>query len=439
MVSTPRRALSSSTAHRQSTALRWSLAGIGVLVVSYLAGILLEDQGWVTHQFPQTVLWCALPYAMTGYWIYHGAHLPQFEERRFLLLATTAPYIAATLAFALLQQSYSRGAVLLVYLLSSLWFMAGHWRNRGRSILCLGYIDAGVPQRLATLLGDASTGPQQIELSRWMPDEDTAGPTVPAAAPSWTGVVLDRDVPSSAARERWISDLRLQHMRVYSVEAVAELLTGRKILPSSHTEELWSLDGNPAYDSCKRLTDLFIILAALPFWLPLCIAAGLAVRLDSPGPALFSQMRIGRNGQPFRMWKLRSMRHTDGSEGACFAQPNDARVTRVGRLIRRTRLDELPQLWNVLRGDMSLIGPRPEQTEFVQVFAGRIPAYPYRHLVRHGLTGWAQVQQGYVDSETQTAVKLSYDLYYVTHYSMALDMLIAYKTIQIISGGFGAR
>ena len=164
-----------------------------------------------------------------------------------------------------------------------------------------------------------------------------------------------------------------------------------------------------------------------------------AVRLNSAGPVLFSQMRIGRNGRPFRIWKFRSMRHQADDSPARFAQTNDERITRVGRFIRRWRLDELPQLYNVLAGHMSLIGPRPEQLAFVEAFATRIPAYTYRHLVRPGLTGWAQMQQGYADSEEGAAVKLSYDLYYVAHYSMALDLLIFYKTARIVLNGFGAR
>lgn len=167
------------------------------------------------------------------------------------------------------------------------------------------------------------------------------------------------------------------------MEAVAELISGRKMLSNLQAQDLWALDGNPAYDTVKRLTDIGLTLAALPLWLPLCLAAGLAVKLNTPGPMLFSQIRIGRNGREFRIWKLRSMRHEEATT-ARFAQPNDDRVTSVGKIIRRTRLDELPQLWNVLKGDMSLIGPRPEQAEFVRVFAHRIPAYPYRHLVRPG-------------------------------------------------------
>lgn len=196
----------------------------------------------------------------------------------------------------------------------------------------------------------------------------------------------------------------------------------------------------PTYDVAKRVLDIALTLLTLPLWLPLCLLAALAIKLDSPGPVLFSQVRTGLAGQSFRLWKLRSMYHSASEEDATRpAQPGDQRVTRVGRLLRRSRIDELPQLWNVLRGDMTLIGPRPEQDVFVQKFAQRIPSYPYRHLVRPGLTGWAQVQQGYTEGEEQTAIKLSYDLYYVAHYSLALDVLIAYKTARIVLTGFGAR
>ena len=440
MKSTSHSPLDSSTAHRQSAVLGWALKGILVLLLSYAIGWVLEQYQWATYQFPQTVLWCSVPYAITAYWLYNGAYLPQFEERRFLLVATAAPYLAAPLGFALLQQPYSRGAVLLVYLLSAAWFALGHWRERGRYALSLAYLDSSVPMRLKELLGDASEFSQQdIKLQPLaIPAASGAAPQVTDDTSALAGVVIDPQAPTDTVRERLISDLRLQHVRLYSVEAVAELISGRKMLSNLQAQDLWALDGNPAYDTVKRLTDIGLTLAALPLWLPLCLAAGLAVKLNTPGPMLFSQIRIGRNGREFRIWKLRSMRHEEATT-ARFAQPNDDRVTSVGKIIRRTRLDELPQLWNVLKGDMSLIGPRPEQAEFVRVFAHRIPAYPYRHLVRPGLTGWAQVQQGYAEGEEQTAVKLSYDLYYVAHYSLALDLLIAYKTARILFTGFGAR
>ena len=132
------------------------------------------------------------------------------------------------------------------------------------------------------------------------------------------------------------------------------------------------------------------------------------------------------------------MRH-EQSAAPQFALDQDPRITHWGRFMRKTRLDEIPQLWNVLLGSMSLIGPRPEQTAFVRQFAEEIPSYPYRHLVRPGLTGWAQVHQGYASGTEGTAVKLSYDLYYVAHYSLAMDLLIIAKTVRTVLTGHGAR
>jgi lipopolysaccharide/colanic/teichoic acid biosynthesis glycosyltransferase len=235
-----------------------------------------------------------------------------------------------------------------------------------------------------------------------------------------------------------LGELKMQHLRLYSVESVAELTSGRKMLPTA-ADSLWEIDNDPSYDRAKRLLDVITVISFAPLWLPLAACVALTVRLDSKGPALYSQPRVGRDGLVFTLWKFRSMVHGLQAPGVHFAQAEDPRITRVGRLLRRSRLDELPQLFNVLMGHMSLIGPRPEQTAFVRDFAATIPSYPYRHLVRPGLTGWAQVQQGYADSADTTRIKLSYDLYYVAHYSLALDLLIAAKTVKTVCTGFGAR
>lgn len=427
--------LASSTARRQGAQLGWSLAGVLMLALSYLIGLGLQQADLATYQFPQTVLWCTLPYLLAAHWLYRGAGLPAAERGSLLLVTTAMPFLLMPLGFALLQQPYSRGAVLLVYALSTAWFVLGDWLHRRHHTQRLLYLDAGVPGRLQCLLGgdNALLHYQSVRLAPW-PSEALASGQIPAS----DGVVLDRHVPPSDARSQLLSRLKLNHVRLYSVEAVAELLSGRKILPTGQ-DDLWQIDGNPAHDVVKRVIDVALVLISLPLWLPLCFIVGVAVKLDSSGPALFTQDRVGLNGRSFRIWKFRSMGHQQASQSARFAQEWDDRITCVGRTIRRWRFDELPQLWNVLLGQMSLIGPRPEQTQFVREFSTRIPAYPYRHLVRPGLTGWAQVQQGYADSEEQTFVKLSYDLYYVANYSMALDLLIAYKTLRIVLSGFGSR
>ena len=425
--------LASTTARQKATQLQWSLTGVTVLLLSYLIAFGLNQANVVTYQFGQTVLWCVVPYMLAAHWLYRGIGLPAAERAGLLLVTTATPFLLTPLGFAILQLPYSRGAVLLVYALSTAWFAMGNWLHGRRHVQRLAYFDEGVPEQLRTLLGQASTAVQSVRLVPW-PLRSVAAGEIPVCE----GVVLDRRVPISDGRSQLLSKLKLSHVRLYSVEAVAELLSGRKMLPSDQ-DELWQLDGNPAYDVVKRALDVALVLALSPLWLPLCLLVALVVKLDSPGPVLFSQSRVGRDGRSFRLWKFRSMRHHSQPQPARFAQLQDERITRVGRHIRRWRLDELPQLWNVLLGNMSLIGPRPEQTQFVEAFATRIPAYTYRHLVRPGLTGWAQMQQGYADSEEETVVKLSYDLYYVAHYSMALDLLIAYKTIRTVLNGFGAR
>jgi lipopolysaccharide/colanic/teichoic acid biosynthesis glycosyltransferase len=165
----------------------------------------------------------------------------------------------------------------------------------------------------------------------------------------------------------------------------------------------------------------------------------LAIRIDSRGPIIFTQERVGEGGRVFNMHKFRSMTHDADQTAAQFAMAGDKRVTRVGAFIRKFRLDELPQFWNILIGDMSLIGPRPEQVGFVEQFERDIPYYSYRHLVRPGITGWAQVNHGYAADHEETRKKLEHDLYYVKHFSFWLDVLIGFKTIGTVTTGYGAR
>lgn len=418
-------------ARQRGSVLRWSLAGAVTLVIAYLVALVLERSHLATHQFAETVLWCALPYAVSARWIYRGAHLPPMERSSFILASTSLPFLLTPLGFALLQQPYSRGAVLLSYLLTTGWFLWGHWLQQRHQVLRLAYLDAGIPGRLEMLLGQPLVHiAQRVSLQDWHAQTQ---------ATQWDGVVFDQNATSDDGPAQPISTLRLARIRVYTVEQIAELLSGRKMIVPHDARALWDLQVSPSYDLVKRALDFTVCAVSLPLWMPLCLVIGLAIRCDSPGPMLFSQIRIGRDGQSFRLWKLRSMRHQPQDDSARFARTDDARITRLGRLLRRSRLDELPQLWNVLCGHMSLIGPRPEQQAFVEEFTRRIPAYGYRHLVRPGLTGWAQVQQGYAGSEEETTTKLSYDLYYLAHYSIALDLLIAYKTVRIVATGFGSR
>lgn len=191
--------------------------------------------------------------------------------------------------------------------------------------------------------------------------------------------------------------------------------------------------------SSSRLLDIVIVLLSFPIVLPLSILLAVFIKLDSPGPVLYWQERVGERGRPFKMVKFRSMQIDAEKDGPKFVSTTDPRVTRVGRFIRRFRLDEIPQLWNVLKGEMSFIGPRPEQVAFARAFEKELPFYSWRHLVKPGITGWAQVQDGYAAGIDDTRRKLEYDLYYVKHLSFWLDLSILIRTVGTVLTGNGAR
>lgn len=189
----------------------------------------------------------------------------------------------------------------------------------------------------------------------------------------------------------------------------------------------------------KRLFDLALASAFFIVLWPFMLLTAIAVKLESPGPILYHQVRVGLNGRHFRIYKFRSMRQDAEKNGAVWAQKNDARVTRVGAFIRNTRLDELPQLYNVLAGSMSFVGPRPERPEFVKDLSEQIPFYDTRHKVKPGLMGWAQLKYPYGASVEDAKNKLQYDLYYTKNHSFLMDMLIMIQTVEIILLGKGVH
>jgi lipopolysaccharide/colanic/teichoic acid biosynthesis glycosyltransferase len=193
------------------------------------------------------------------------------------------------------------------------------------------------------------------------------------------------------------------------------------------------------YLSTKRVLDLVAIGLVLPMAIGIAVVTAIAIKLESPGAVFFWQKRVGMNGKVFNMLKFRSMTSDSEKHGSQFAQSNDMRVTRIGKFIRKFRVDEIPQLWNVLKGEMSLIGPRPEQESFVEEFNKSIPNYSLRHMVMPGITGLAQTEQGYVADAEATITKLEYDLYYIKNMSLMTDAQITLKTIYTIMTGFGAR
>ncbi len=189
----------------------------------------------------------------------------------------------------------------------------------------------------------------------------------------------------------------------------------------------------------KRAFDVTVSLIILAITWPLIAIFALLIKLESPGPAIFRQTRVGLFGAKFDVLKLRSMRNDAEKDGAQFAQKNDPRVTRIGKFIRLVRIDELPQLWNVMNGEMSFVGPRPERPQFVEELDRDLPYYEERHMVKPGITGWAQINYPYGASMEDSRHKLEYDLYYAKNYSTFLDLLIMLQTIRVVLWSEGAR
>ena len=255
-----------------------------------------------------------------------------------------------------------------------------------------------------------------------------------------TTIAIDLRAVLSDPMARFVSSSSIAGYPMRSLASTYEEHTGR--LPIIHLMEGWELtvplSGNRPYVRAKRALDTALVLASAPLSVLLGVLIWLAIKIESRGPAIFRQERVGREGRPFTLYKFRTMRNDWGS-GARFAAQDDDRLTRVGKVLRRIRIDELPQLWNVLRGDLSLVGPRPEQQPFVEQFSQTIPFYGHRHLVRPGITGWSQVNFGYADSEADTVEKLSYDLFYVKHLSPWLDLEVLGRSVWTVLSGFGAR
>ena len=235
---------------------------------------------------------------------------------------------------------------------------------------------------------------------------------------------------------------KLRGVRVEDVNTVYERLTGKFLLEDLRPSWLIFSDGFRASRltrQTKRIFDIALAVAGLVFGAPFMLLTAIAVWLESGSPVLYRQERVGQNGRVFILYKFRSMRQ-DAEQGTpVWARNGDERVTRVGRIIRTTRLDELPQLWNVLRGDTSFVGPRPERPFFVAQLAAHIPFYEQRHAVKPGITGWAQVKYRYAASAEDALEKLRYDLYYVKHLSLPFDLTILFDTVKVVLFAKGAR
>ena len=257
-------------------------------------------------------------------------------------------------------------------------------------------------------------------------------------------VVMAIDSNGSSRIARKVLETRLRGVEVIDLPTLYEELACR--LPLKHVEEQWlvsatgfNLISKEYVQRCKRIIDFTFAAVMLLLSLPMILLTALLIKLDSPGPVFYKQQRVGKGGNLFTVYKFRSMCADAEQKGARWAQKRDPRVTRVGKWIRIFRVDEIPQIWNVLIGEMSLVGPRPERPEFVKELDVLVPYYCVRHTVNPGITGWAQINYPYGATIEEAFRKLEYDLYYVKNMSIFLDLQILLKTVGVVILGEGSR
>lgn len=335
---------------------------------------------------------------------------------------------------------------LLVFLLL-IWRLLIFTRLRRRSLSVLLMGNPGAVEMACKLIQTFSP------LSRthvWKPEIETAisqnhlGPDGHSSDDEQFDLLVLAGHSLDSATLRKAAALRLKGVMVWNLPRLWSEFAER--LPARFIDERWvaTAEGfrslnEQSFHVAKRLMDVSLAFCGLLVSLPILVLAAVAVKLQDGGRAFYSQVRVGKGGEPFRVHKLRTMvDEAENGTGPVWACPGDPRVTPVGRWLRKMRIDEIPQMWNVLKGEMSFVGPRPERPVFAESFQSKYPVYSLRHLVRPGITGWAQVRCPYAASEDGALLKLEYDLYYLQHASMLFDIRIILKTISTVASGWGS-
>jgi len=403
--------------------------GVGfMLAVSFASLAGLNVDALDTSNFRHTIIAATVAHIL-GYWSYRRFDVfPGLVSTGAVLPAFLLAYVSAFVVVLLLRLDYGRLQLTISFLASISWHVA------------LDLVRARIqPYLLAIVPGGDTSRLHSIPDISWC---SLDAPALPSQAVQ--GVVADLRSDHTEEWERFLATCALSGLPVYHVKQVTESLTGKVEIAHLSENTLGSLNPNQTFVILKQLLDWVGALICLIFLAPLLFVTAIIVRLDSPGPALFRQDRVGYRGRVFRVYKFRTMNtsgpadHADDKQRA-MTKEGDVRVTRVGAVLRRSRIDELPQILNILRGDMSWIGPRPEAVPLSHWYESELPYYAYRHIVRPGITGWAQVNQGHVTSLDDVLEKLHFDFYYIKNLSPWLDFIIALRTVGTLVVGFGAK
>ncbi len=378
--------------------------------------------GVVASTSLQNSIWATTGAVLFGYIVIRRLGIfPGVQSIALIMPVLGMTYLAMIAVFFFARIDYSRFHMMVSFALALGWFLLvfmAEARVRRPSMAVLPFGDTEALKRIGRI--------------DWLPVAN------PGALPERSvAVVADLRADMPPTWEGFLAGCVLKGVPVYHTKQVTEFLTGRVQIEHLSENSFGSLLPSSVYARVKRAFDLAGLVVVLPFVVPVCLVVAVLVRLDSPGPVFFRQTRMGFRGRRFTIVKFRTMR--TGQAGRHFTGGDDNRITRIGRVLRKYRLDELPQIYNILRGEMSWIGPRPEAVELSDWYEAEIPFYSYRHIVRPGITGWAQVRQGYAAQVAEATEKLHYDFYYIKYFSPWLDLLIAALTVKTVLSGFGAR
>lgn len=355
------------------------------------------------------------------------ARYPGVETNSYVLPAFSASFGLLLLLLILGRLEYSRALLLSSFSCAVVWSYIWNMLPRHRKPMRIGIVPVGQHVALQQFRGIVWTTLDH-------PDQDVGG---------LDAVTLDLRCDLGDDWERRLADYALAGLPVYHSKHLIESLSGRVELETLSENSFGTLSPISAYMIAKHIVDWMVALVVGMAVMPALLLIALLIRLDSPGSPIFRQTRIGYRGQPFTVYKFRTMTARRDGEAdnrtQAMTQAGDKRVTRLGAILRKSRIDEVPQLLNVLKGEMSWIGPRPEADVLSRWYETEIPFYRYRHIVRPGITGWAQVNQGHVAEINEVLSKLHYDFYYIKNYSPWLDLLIVVRTARTMLTGFGAR
>ena len=409
--------------------LRFQLFGgiIVAAVLPYLARAQVEVGGGSIDALNNTLIGTIVA-ILAGFWLMRNVGTyPGSEALATALPSFCAAFGVLLMMFVFARIPYNRAILSASFVLSVIWFFVISVVVQRRRHLRIGILPFG---DIAALQGILNVTWQLLET----PEADVSGLDAIAAD-------LRTDLPNEW--DRRLADFALAKMPVYHSKHLIESLTGRIDLEHLSENSFGSLVPRQDYMALKSAIDWVAALIAGIVLLPLFAIVVVLIRTTSAGPALFRQERIGYQGRPFIVYKFRTMKLAGDTAGEerdlAITKEGDDRVTPLGRVLRTSRIDELPQLLNVLRGEMSWIGPRPEAAVLSRWYEQEIPFYRYRHIVRPGIAGWAQVCQGHVADVDEVRSKLHYDFYYIKQYSPWIDILIVVRTIRTMVTGFGAR